>query len=212
MNNEDTSFDLGVNLTDTGSIAHTESAGQGALDALDNYAQGKGGATGRALKFVSDLAKHNDLPKMTEAYSVVKPKGWNNPTLDLSVTFFEGLNVGVETPNYSEFMKKLSPMVLPSVTAGVLHSEQVSWEAYMSLFAIQASSGVANLHNRVIKETFKINIGKYFSCGGGYWLTGAKVSSKNMFGPDGKPVIWTIDFTFTYYKQITAKEWNEFFV
>lgn len=218
LNDDSTSYQLGTNLTDSGSIAMGDSLADKSLNSFDNAVNSMmpgnklGKIAGNALRFGSDLIKHNNLTQMTEAYSVTKPKGWQNPQITFTVVFYEGLNVGYDTPNYNTFMKQLAQITLPSTIAGVMHSKQVSWETYLKLYAMQATSGIANFKKDIINSTFKINIGQYFSSGGGWWLTDAKVANKNMFDQNGHPVVWTIDFTFQYYKQITADEWASFFL
>lgn len=223
INDESTSFNFGVETTSFSSLYGNESAGAGFL--MDKAADAIGGAGGSktkkrlgnitravssVMKGVSAVSKIREAIAPLESSTLKRPKGWTDVPLKFSVTFFEGQKIaGIVTPDYKTFVKNLAYQMLPDVTAGSFESKQISWSTLTKGVIDQATGGVRGTMNFDVTELgFSIRLGSIFSSPGGWWMTSAPITTPNVFDSKGVPIVWTVDFEFSYFKQVTLKDFE----
>lgn len=124
----------------------------------------------------------------------------------ITCTFFKGLKLrdAEPCPSFKDFMRKLTKIHLPTSTGGYLRTPQMTWDTYKKLIASKAII-LGNDFFDAKKELWEVRIGNVFQSGG-FWMTGAKVSHPNKYDSTGQPLIWKVEFTFEYFKQLTQDE------
>lgn len=212
LNEDSLSFDFGVELT--GFTNEINALKEGPNQLLSNA----GGKLGKALsiaKEVGNIANMREQIAPTQANTIKRPKGWSNPSLSFSMTFYEGLVVsGIRTEKYSKFLKCIAGEMLPEITAGSMESNQISWATLAKGMGAQLTSGLnpTTINWDTTTMGFSIRLGRFFSSPGGWWMSKAPVTTPVIFDKDGTPVIWRVSFTFEYFQQISNKEFQGWLV
>lgn len=220
INDESTSFNFGVETTSFSSLYGDKSTSDlldsaaGAVSSFGGkYAKKIGNLTRAAsavMKGASAVSRIREAIAPLESSTLKRPKGWTDIPLKFSVTFFEGQKIaGVITSDYKTFVKNLAYQMLPDVTAGSFESKQISWATLTKGVVDQATGGVRGTMNFDVTEMgFSIRLGSIFSSPGGWWMTSAPITTPNVFDSKGVPIVWTVDFEFSYFKQVTLKDFE----
>lgn len=220
MNDESLSFGFGVDMTSFSSLYGDKSTSD-LLDSASSAVSSFGGKYAKRvgnitrgvsalMKGASAISKMRESLAPLESSTLKRPKGWSDIPMKFSVTFFEGQKVaGVVTPSYKDFVKNLAYQMLPDVTAGSFESKQISWETLTKGVVDQATGGVrGTMSFDVTTIGFSLRLGSFFLSPGGWWLTSAPITTPNTYDGDGNPIVWTVDFEFTYFKQVTLKDFE----
>lgn len=177
-----------------------------------------GGVIGWAEKALGDSFKsvmkavsgEENLASQTEVYTIKAPKEFESPRIEFEAVLYEGLEVkGVTTPSYAQWMRNVANIMLPKrKTLGVgaiLTSNQTDMEDYMAMLTTGSKIGDFS----TAKIGFGIQLGNFFSCPNGWWVTSINATTPLVLDKGGSPVVWEASFSLEYYKQIRCDEFSK---